>query len=257
VALDVSGFDRRAEAEALLAEDDTRVGLIWRADRDGIAWQELVERGELSTKNGVSNTRALIRVLRDDEVPQAPSLAAMAARKVRAWLRDATKPLSADLRADLERQLHRLEAQTDSVEAQAVELATAAKATAEAESQNVPGLYVYTLPHYLRHPLDTETGRTLLKVGHSAVDAHYRAGSQGRLTALPEDPILLRIYPVEQSAHAEKVFHAWLRDADHTASRSKRGGSEWFLTSTKFLDRIALSTGLDVRAVGDYEAGND
>jgi hypothetical protein len=46
----------------LLAEDDTRVGLIWRADRDGIAWQELVERGELTT-NGLSNTRTLIRVL--------------------------------------------------------------------------------------------------------------------------------------------------------------------------------------------------
>jgi hypothetical protein len=37
------GVDRRAEVEGLLAEDDTRMGLIWRADRDGIAWQKLVE----------------------------------------------------------------------------------------------------------------------------------------------------------------------------------------------------------------------
>jgi hypothetical protein len=62
----------------------------------------------------------------------------------------------------------------------------------------------------------------VLKVGHSGVGAHYRATSQGWLTALPEDPILLRIYPVAESAKAERDFHAWLRDADHAGERTQR-----------------------------------
>ena len=142
-------------------------------------------------------------------------------------------------------------------QAQTEEVEVAVEATKAAEADGTPGIYVYTLPHYLRHPYDAETGRTLLKVGHSSVDVHYRATSQGRLTALPEDPILLRIYPVEESAQAERDFHKWLRDADHFATRTRRGGSEWFVTSTKFLDRIARSKGLDVRVVTDFEAGDE
>jgi hypothetical protein len=110
---------------------------------------------------------------------------------------------------------------------------------------------VYTLPHYVRHPFDPETGKTLLKVGHSARDAFYRAGSQGRLTALPEDPVLLRIYPADESAQVERLFHEWLTDADHSRSDSRRGGSEWFVTSTRFLDRVARSLGLPVVAFNE------
>ena len=102
-----------------------------------------------------------------------------------------------------------------------------------------------------------DSGKTLLKVGHSARDAYYRANSAGRLTSLPEDPILLRIYPAQESAAREKDFHAWLRDADHAAGRGRRAGSEWFVTSTKFLDRVATAMGLDVRVINDLEAGDE
>ena len=79
-----------------------------------------------------------------------------------------------------------------------------ARADQRAEASGVAGIYVYTLPHYLRYPFDPDTGKTMLKVGHSSKDAHYRATSQGRLTALPEDPILLRIYPADESVEVEK-----------------------------------------------------
>ena len=121
-----------------------------------------------------------------------------------------------------------------------------------AEAENIPGIYVYTLPHYVRHPYDAKTGRTLLKVGHSSLDALYRATSQARVTSLPEDPWLLRIYPVEASSHAELQFHGFLRDADHDGVRGTRTGAEWFLTSPKFLDRIARTLGLEVRVINDF-----
>ena len=81
-------------------------------------------------------------------------------------------------------------------QAQVEEEDVAVEKTKAAEDSGTPGIYVYTLPHYLRYPYEPDSGRTLLKVGHSARDALYRANSQGKLTALPEDPILLRIYPV-------------------------------------------------------------
>lgn len=121
-----------------------------------------------------------------------------------------------------------------------------------AEAENIAGIYVYTLPHYVRYPYDGKTGRTLLKVGHSSVDALYRANSQTRVTSLPEDPWLLRIYPAGGSSQAERQFHGFLRDADHDGVRGTRTGAEWFLTSLKFLDRIATTLGLEMRIINDF-----
>ena len=63
--------------------------------------------------------------------------------------------------------------------------------------------------------------------------------------------------PVDASAVAEKKFHGWLRDADHPGSRAQRGGSEWFVTSTTFLDRVADSLGLKIQLVNDFDAGTE
>ena len=70
----------------------------------------------------------------------------------------------------------------------------ASKQTQQAEARNEAGVYVYALPHYIRHPYDQASGRTLLKVGRSDSDVIVRFRSQARTTALPEEPILLRIY---------------------------------------------------------------
>lgn len=248
-------FDRRPEVEALLADDETVLGRVWRYRQEGLTAKAMSEREGTTGVGFVSNYSSLIAVLVEGRIPDSPSLAQQAARRVRSWLKD--KPLSPQLRAILTEQESLLTSRADDRRAQAVEVAEAVKATEDAEASGKAGIYVYTLPHYLRHPVDAATGKTLLKVGHSSTDAHYRAGSQGRLTALPEDPILLRIYPVEASAVAEREFHEWLRDADHAPSRTRRGGSEWFVTSTKFLDRIAKSKGLDVIVVNDFEVEDE
>lgn len=248
-------FDRRSEVEALLEADDTVLGNTWRYDRDGLSTAEMMEAEGVPSPGWISNYRSLIRVIRDGEIPTSPSGSTQAARRVRSWLK--RKQLSPQLRVELIEQELVLTSRAADASAVADEVEVAVAATAAAESTQQPGIYVYTLPHYLRHPYDPDTGRTLLKVGHSAVDAHYRAESQGRLTALPEDPILLRIYPVEESARAERNFHSWLRDADHSASRTRRGGSEWYLTSTKFLDRVAQSMGFSITEVNSFEAGDD
>lgn len=243
--------DRRAEVEALLADDQTVLGRYRQYTAEGLTREEMSEREGLTTLGWTSNYQSLLECLRDGKVTTSPTVARQHAARLRSWLKQ--KPLSDSLRASLIEQEKVLVAVAEDREAQADEDAAAVAKTEQAESSGTPGVYVYTLPHYLKHRYDPDTGRTLLKVGHSSVDVYYRTGSQGRLTALPEDPILLRIYPCEDSRAMEQKFYAWLRDADHPGSRAKRGGAEWYVTSTKFLDRVARAHGLDVVEVNEDE----
>lgn len=112
------------------------------------------------------------------------------------------------------------------------------------------------MPHYLRYPYDAESGRTLLKVGRSNRSVVQRFYDQTRTTALPEDPVLLRIYPTldADAVARERQFHELLEAADHDRSRARTGGTEWFLTSLRFLDTVAKTVGLEIRQVYDPEA---
>jgi hypothetical protein len=253
-------YDRRAEVEALLRLEDTSLGKYWRMHHDdGMVHAEIAEREGITAAPVYSALRAA-EMLLSGTVTSYPTVAGQHAGRIRNWFWEADrglKVLSPELRAELQDQERALNAVANDRVAQEREDEAGAEATRAAVSAGVPGIYVYTLPHYLRYPIDAETGKTLLKVGHSSTDAYYRAGSQGRLTALPEDPILLRIYPAVDSAKVEREFHDWLGDADHARSEARRGGSEWFVTSTRFLDRIARSLGLDVQIVKDLEVGDE
>lgn len=248
-------YDRRSEVRSILSADDTLLGRVYRYDLEGLTPTEMAAQEGNENVGFAYNYRTQLKALLDEEIPNSSSIALQTSRRVRKWLR--TKPLSPDLKAGLETLEGQLSLKADDVVAQFQEAETAAKVSEAAEAKGTPGVYVYTLPHYRRYPVDPDTGKTLLKVGHSSTDAYNRAGSAGRLTALPEDPILLRIYPVSDSAAKEKEFHDWLRDADHVGTRTRRAGSEWFLTSPKFLDRIAKSLGLEIQVINDFEVGDD
>ena len=68
------------------------------------------------------------------------------------------------------------------------------RTSSTAEASGVRGIYVYTLPHYLRYPVDpsededeSTDDRTYLKVGMSGKDIIQRVRQQVN-TALPEEP---------------------------------------------------------------------
>lgn len=242
-------FDRESEVAALLEADDTAAGNVWRRVRAGSTPQQIADEDGI-TAGPIYSFINLHNALLHGTVSSSPSVARGVAGRIRTWLK--TKPLSEHLRRALEEHEQLLNAVVNDSEAAHAESEEAVEKSKAAEAENIAGIYVYTLPHYVRHPYDPETGRTLLKVGHSSVDALYRAASQARVTSLPEDPWLLRIYPVEGSSHAETQFHGFLRDADHDGVRGSRTGAEWFLTSLKFLDRIARTLGLEVRIINDF-----
>lgn len=114
---------------------------------------------------------------------------------------------------------------------------------------------MYALPHYLRYPYDPKSGHTLLKVGRSDRDVIERLRSQTRTTAIPEEPILLRIYTsdVRELNDIERSMHRLLVAADHARSAARTGGTEWFLTSLRFLDAVAEEMRLGVNIVNDAE----
>jgi hypothetical protein len=246
-------YDRRLAVERLLREDDSLTGRIYQYGLDGKSPAEIAEAEGNKGAAFVYNYRLQIDALLKWEVPTSPWAARSLAGKLRQWMK--TLEMEDRFREDMVSFEAIVRSRAEDSEAQAVEVDRAVEKSKKAEAAGTPGVYVYTLPHYLKHRVDEETGKTLLKVGHSAKDVYFRSGAAGRLTALPEEPILLRVYPSAESAASEKKFHAWLSAADHLGTRTRRAGAEWFVTSTKFLDRIAEALELEVRVINDFDAG--
>jgi len=94
-----------------------------------------------------------------------------------------------------------------------------------------------------------------MKVGQSDSDVILRFRNQTRTTALPEEPVLLRIYrtggPTVEIRSIERDFHRLLEAADHYRSIARTAGKEWFVTSTRFLDEVARVMRLPIVVVND------
>lgn len=241
-----------------LEADQSRLGEVYRFEAEGLSADEIAARLGVTTSSFVWNYRRIIEALLLGAVPDSPSMALATARRFRSLLRDRTLPR--DVREYLELKQDELERRAEDPGARSAELQVAELKTHAAEQRNDRGIYVYALPHYLRHPVDSVTGHTLLKVGRSDSDVIQRFQNQTRTTALPEEPILLRIYrtaPDEPTAEVESSFHRVLQSAAHSRSVARTAGREWFLTHTRFLDEIARLHGLAIEVVNEFDVADD
>jgi len=246
----------RAEIEVFLDADQSALGDVWRRTKAGESPHDIQVARGTQRSTFVWSFNRVAKALVDGDLPTAPTVALQVARKFRSILGDGV--LSEDAQDYLRKNLVVLEQRAASEVAREVEDKEALEATEQAEAEAVPGVYVYTLPHYLRHPYDEESNRTLLKVGRSDRSVIRRFRQQVRTTALPEDPVLLRIYVTnaEDALRRERQFHELLEAADHDRSRARTGGTEWFLTSVRFLDAVAELIGLEIRNVYNPEAAD-
>ena len=249
--------DVQAEISEFIRNDQTRLGDVFRGLERGLTADEIAAELEVTTSGFVWNQRRMIQALTEGDLPTAPTLALVAARTFRRLLR--SKQWTPATHSYLERNIAELDRRANDESARTVEVQQAREQTERAESQNKPGVYVYALPHYLRYPYDERTGRTLMKVGHSNSDVIQRFRNQTRTTALPEEPILLRIYRTELQAaeNAEGRFHRLLEAADHNRSVARSAGREWFVTSTRFLDEVARTLSLPIEVVNEAEISED
>jgi hypothetical protein len=228
----------RQELETYLETDETRLGDVYRGLRDGLTAEEIASQLGVTTSYFVWNNSRMIDAILDRDLPRAPTVALQSARKFRTLLKLEWSPL---VRERLQTDLAILESRATDVQAIAEEVSTAQKQTEIAEQAATTGIYVYALPHYLRYPFDPESGRTLMKVGRSDRDVIVRMREQTRTTALPEEPVLLRIYPAAEAetSDVEARFHKTLRAFDHGRAVERMAGREWFLTTTQALDALA------------------
>jgi len=247
----------REELEQFLVSDGSRLGEVHRGLLRGLTADGIAAEMGVATSNFVWNYTKVIEALLLGDLPGAPTVALGTARKFRTLL--ATASLSAATRQYLQVNLAELERRAEDQTARVVEVQRAHEETERAESRNDVGIYAYALPHYLRYPYDAVSGRTLMKVGRSDSDVIRRFRDQVRTTALPEEPILLRIYRTEarSTADVERDFHRLLEAADHFRSVARSAGREWFVTSIRFLDEVARVMGLPIVVVNETTVDDD
>ena len=239
-----------------LENDETLYGVVYRKKRDGVSNDVIQQEQGAKYPNFIWNYQRYIKALLEGDIPQGVSLMNEVAVLLRRLLKNSEFSNSA--RAYLIASLQEIDERKSNSQFQIQAQNQVVKASNALEEKSVPGVYVYSLMHYLTFPYDSESGRTLMKVGKSDRDVIRRFREQTRTTALPEEPILLRIYEASSSplslSDIEKSFHNLLEAADHDRSSARTGGTEWFLTSLKFLDKIADTLNLGITTNEDFES---
>ena len=248
--------DVKAELIEILRQDSGLHGEIWRSTAAGLSDEEIQKARGANYPNFIWNYRRYTRALLEGDLPKGATLLNETAVLFRRINR--LTNITDDCRNYLEGGLLEISSRVGNKERQAQEEQTVLNQTITLEKKSTPGIYVYSLMHYLRFPYDQGTGRTLMKVGRSDRDVIKRFREQIRTTALPEEPVLLRIYEstseTTELAAMEKRFHSLLEAADHDRSAARTGGTEWFLTSLKFLDEIGSTLNLKVILNKDINA---
>jgi len=246
----------QAELIAYLEIDESLYGTIHRKKRDGVSNEEIQKAQGAAYPNFIWNYQRYTRALLEGNIPNGVSLINEVSVLFRKLLKVDT--FSEGTKSYLQAGLQEIDARKSDTKLQIRTQNQVAKASTELEKKSTPGVYVYSLMHYLTYPYDPESGRTLMKVGMSDRDVIRRFREQIRTTALPEEPILLRIYQASEVQSSlteiEKTFHNLLEAADHDRSNARTGGTEWFLTSLKFLDKIGDTLSLKVTTNQDLES---
>ena len=239
-------IDAAADIDAALDSDERKIGAMWRAQKIDDDTSRIAKEMGWTTVSAVYSYRTYINVLRGTSAaPRSPVMALQCSRQIASFIRRHSK-LSAAAKELLESRRQDCDTSSDEYE----------EPTSSSSEDELPedqaGVYVYTLPHYINHPVTekpdaSSTPRTFLKVGKSDVDIEQRIKQQAT-TALPEKPLKLRLYQNDDKPiDLEHKIHGMLNASDHNPNQEKGAGKEWFLTNLKFLDAIATILGSSIR----------
>jgi hypothetical protein len=254
--------ETQAEIRMALADDDTRIGDVWRGLENEQTPEQIASSLGTQTYNFVNKYARFIRAIETGDLPSAPTMIRECKSSTQGFLNRHRERLSDKTIEVLEARIKTLANLRIDPQAEELEDSLIRRRTHVAESQGIAGIYVYTLPHYRKHPVEpameeASADKTLMKVGMSDSDVIRRFNQQRRNTSLPEDPDLLRIYVgLDDMYSVEQRMHRLLRAADHRQSSGRVSGTEWFLTSLRFLDALALDMGLTIQtAIEDSIVG--
>lgn len=240
----------RSELGEALRSNDGQLGRVFVLLEEGKTTdRELVEGGAAANEGAAGNLRRVIKTILERNPPKAPSRALKARSSIGGLLRD-NPDLSATSREYLERLRDELEviaSDSKAIEEEDKDLERASKELEQSLDQ-MPGVYVYTLPSFYRTVQKTDPERFWFKVGKTDRVAGVRISEQMRATGLPEDPWIARVYRhiAKTPKDLETEFHRLLGAAGHSRANSKHSGRDWYATNLEFLDAIAVTLGCDV-----------
>lgn len=254
------------EIEFALQDDETRIGDVFRLQRDGKDPQETAEKLGLGAPNSVYAYRHYIQTLFEGRrITEGTIYAKHTATAIRGFLKRHDRILS----EENFKRLQELETEHSLFATNEDEVARENRQNERVTESNIPrgvaGVYVYTYPHYLKYPVlaseeDDTNSRTYLKIGKSDKDMADRINQQiadqrKNNTALPEPPIILRMYscPDGNVLETEKRIQNHLNAVDHNQNHTPGAGREWFLTHVVAIDSTAELLGLEtVHRYEDY-----
>ncbi len=233
------------------------IGKVARAMAEGvISPSALANMGAGANSGHAGNLARVVRYIQDAVPPTAPSRAAQTGRSIGGLIKDnpgLSAPALSYLK-DLRQLVDSIEKDDDARAGETTQL-TQASEELTLKVEKVGGVYVYTFPTYLMVPAKVDPERFWLKIGQTGRVVEKRISDQLRSTAMPEDPVILRVYtdPKGESSDIqvnygdlEKKFHNLLMSAGHSKTSARSGGTEWFATSLEFLDEIAETLNLDI-----------
>jgi hypothetical protein len=245
------------ELNQALQDSSGVLGKVARAMAEGITSPTaLANTGAGANSGHAGNLARVVRYVQEGIPPTAPSRAARTGRSIGGLLRD-----NPNLSPEAVSYLQALRTQVDSIEkdddARAGETTQLTQASEELTQrvEKLGGVYVYTFPTYLMVPVKSDPERFWLKIGQTGRVVSRRVSEQLRSTAMPEDPVILRVYTDPSGENSgsefdyaalEKKFHKLLMSAGHSKTSARSGGTEWFATTLEFLDEIAETLNLDI-----------
>ena len=229
-------------------ENKKRIGQVWKLSKEGMDAGEIADELDVSTEGFVHNYRRYIGAIIEGTLPTSPTLARQCRSALRGFLKRHPN-FTSNTRERIENLIEACDDILSDLEKQRAEDQDLERKTSEGEKEEVAGIYVYTLPHYLRYPVeiydnDETDNRTYLKIGMSKNDVIKRFRQQQTSTVLPEPPVLLRVYKALDGTDVseeelERKIHQHLVAADHVRNSESGAGKEWFLTHLKLLDSTA------------------
>ena len=249
----------RDQIRKALESDDRRLGDVYKileGNMDSPDFKGVASKLNLTTVGTVTAAVGSINTLLEcRRLTNGPRLAGQRASMLRSFVKRHSSQLSEDSRDRLLALSEEHDRVATDEEAIARENQEIEKNTESESEGKVPGVYVYTFPHYIKYPVvptddDDTNPRTYLKIGHSSKDmmARVRKQAADNKTVIPEPPVILRMYkcPSGESAEMEKKIHRHLSAADHNPNRNKDAGTEWFLTHLQLVDSTADLLGLEL-----------
>jgi hypothetical protein len=245
-----------SEVRAALQANTGRLGQVYRAMQQGATSnRELIDAGVAANHGAASNLRITLRTILEGRLPKAPSVAGQISRSIGGLLRDNpdfSAPTTRYL-VELRSQLTAIATNNEAIEQEEADLERASEHL-ERSLAELAGVYVYTLPSFLRSPVKVDPDRHWFKVGMTERVAGIRINEQMRATGLPEDPWLARVYTHEHftPVQVESKLHDLLEAAGHAQATGRHAGREWYATNLEFLDTAAATIGCAVNA-GDPE----